>query len=69
MLLEQMIQQSDKQDTIEFIYLHVHVGNQGAIRLYERLSFQKIATIPNYYRRGSLSPPDCYVFERRCNIP
>jgi hypothetical protein len=38
-------------------------ANTDAIAFYERLGFEKGATVPGYYRK--LHPPDAVILERR----
>lgn len=40
------------------VYLHVHVPNVEAIRLYSRHGFEIASRLRGYYRR--IEPPDCY---------
>lgn len=40
------------------VYLHVHVPNVEAIRLYSRHGFEIASRLKGYYRR--IEPPDCY---------
>lgn len=42
--------------------LHVHSGNEEAIRFYKRLGFTKIHLVANFYPR--LTPRDAWVMER-----
>jgi ribosomal protein S18 acetylase RimI-like enzyme len=41
------------------VFLHVWVGNEGAMRFYSRLGFVAGERISNYYRR--IEPPDAIV--------
>ena len=44
------------------MYLHVHVINDDALAFYQRLGFEIIGKLENYYKR--ISPPDCFVLSQ-----
>ena len=41
------------------VYLHVHSGNEEAIRFYTRGGFKADSTVSNYFPR--LTPPDATI--------
>ncbi len=44
------------------MYLHVQVGNDVALRFYQKHGFEIAETIKDYYKR--VVPPDCHVVKR-----
>lgn len=56
-----MIVEEGRRRRIPIIRLHVHVGNQEALRFYLKRGFKQLSLVPNYYRR--LTPPDAYLLE------
>ncbi|MEM3467728.1 MAG: GNAT family N-acetyltransferase [archaeon] len=50
--LVQLLIEWAKKKKLEFIMLELFSKNKGAIRLYRRLGFKKVATLPNYIKRG-----------------
>ena len=45
------------------VYLHVIPYNKGAIRLYEKLGYYQVSTIPNYYQIDHKNY-DCYLYAK-----
>ncbi len=46
---------------ISEVYLHVHVGNDDAVRFYEKLGFTRGEKLVGYYTRRQVEPPDAYI--------
>jgi ribosomal protein S18 acetylase RimI-like enzyme len=55
-LLRRALDECAGDEAIRYAYLHVHSGNEEAVRFYERFDFRIHCTVPGYYRK--LSPPD-----------
>ena len=47
--------------------LHVQTNNEEAIHFYAKFGFAVSQTIPDYYRKNRLNPPDAHVLTRLCN--
>ena len=54
LLMQAVMQQQQK------IWLHVRSRNQQAIRLYERLGFDRVKTLPRFYGNGE----DAFIMAR-----
>ena len=48
--MEEVLEATSKHPDIREVYLHVWAANDGALRFYERLGFQRGEEVPNYYR-------------------
>jgi N-alpha-acetyltransferase 50 len=60
-LLDHFLAAADTRGCAE-VYLHVQVGNDDALALYEHFGFSVKEFIPNYYKR--MQPADCfYVYK------
>jgi len=64
-LLRRALAECAGDEAIRYAYLHVHSGNEEAVRFYQRFDFQIHCTVPGYYRK--LSPPD--AVELRLTLP
>mmetsp|Transcript_10830 Transcript_10830/g.29023 ORF Transcript_10830/g.29023 Transcript_10830/m.29023 type:complete len:213 (+) Transcript_10830:27-665(+) len=51
------------QPHVELVYLHVQLGNDDALRFYQRHGFERQRTQHNYYAR--LDPPHAHVLQKR----
>jgi N-alpha-acetyltransferase 50 len=63
-LVNSVIESLESHPDVAELYLHVHVTNAGAIRFYERLGFENVGVIKDYYASAELSPPDCVLLRR-----
>ncbi|CAH8475708.1 unnamed protein product [Schistosoma margrebowiei] len=62
LMLKHVIRSCLKHGGIKSIYLHVHVGNEGAVAFYKRFGFEITGEVSDYYRR--IHPQTAYVLER-----
>nr|CAX73304.1 N-acetyltransferase NAT13 [Schistosoma japonicum] len=62
LMLKHVIKSCLKHGGIKSIYLHVHVGNEGAVAFYKRFGFEITGEVNDYYRR--IHPQTAYVLER-----
>nr|CAH8827157.1 unnamed protein product [Trichobilharzia regenti] len=62
LMLKHVIKFCQKHGGIKSIYLHVHVGNEGAVAFYKRFGFEITGEVDDYYRR--IQPQTAYVLER-----
>ncbi len=60
-LLEDAINEAKKDKTLQYIYLHVQVGNQVALKFYDKFGFENKETIENYYT--NIQPADCHLLK------
>ncbi len=60
-LMEKSMESMRERYGAKEVYLEVRVANEPAIRLYEKLGFEKIKVIKNYYSDGM----DAYLMARR----
>ncbi|KAL5108775.1 N-alpha-acetyltransferase 50 [Taenia crassiceps] len=63
LLLRHVLRTCMKNKQVQSIYLHVHIENDAAVKLYEKFGFQITSKIENYYHR--LSPQDAYILEKQ----
>lgn len=49
---------------IEEAVLHVQTNNEEAIHFYAKFGFEVSQTIPGYYKKNRLNPPDAHVLTR-----
>ena len=61
-----MLEAIPKHPDIKEVYLHVWSANDGALRFYERLGFERGEEIPNYYR--GITPNTGVVLRKAVNI-
>lgn len=62
-LVQECIDQVEREPQCGTLYLHVITHNQGAIRLYEKLGFYRVEEIPDYYDiRGQKYP--CFLYAK-----
>ncbi|KAK4473755.1 hypothetical protein MN116_003095 [Schistosoma mekongi] len=62
LMLKHVIKSCLKHGGIKSIYLHVHIGNEGAVAFYKRFGFEITGEVNDYYRR--IHPQTAYVLER-----
>lgn len=58
-LIEEILKEVKKEKSIKYIYLHVQVGNNTAIKFYEKYGFVNKEKIEGYYT--DIQPADCYL--------
>lgn len=61
-LLNSVLLECEKDETVDHIYLHVQVGNEEAIAFYHSFGFETTDTIKDYYQ--NISPPDCFILKK-----
>ncbi len=64
-LLASMLEDMAKQPSVVEIYLHVQVGNDGALKLYQQFGFEVVGKLENYYKR--IEPKDCLILKKKIN--
>jgi len=64
-LLRQTLEAAQSDPNIVEAYLHVQTSNEEAIRFYQRAGFELAETLPGYYRKNRLRPPDAYILRKR----
>ena len=53
---------------IEEAVLHVQTNNEEAIHFYAKFGFAVSQTIPDYYKKNRLNPPDAHVLTRALRL-
>jgi ribosomal protein S18 acetylase RimI-like enzyme len=62
-LIENCMEEVERDTSCGVLYLHVITSNQAAIRFYEKLGFYRVQEIPNYYTiDGKLY--GCYLYAK-----
>ena len=60
-LLQELINIHKQIKEIDFIYLHVQINNDLALKFYTRSNFENVKTIENYYT--DIEPRDAYLLK------
>jgi len=63
-LMQKMEQYAVDADCI-VVGLHVFVGNEGAIRFYERVGYKRVGDVPGFYGEGL----DAWVYRKKISNP
>ena len=63
-LLQRTLQKAEEDFNIEEAILHVQTNNEEAIHFYGRFGFEVSQTIPGYYKKNRLDPPDAYILRK-----
>ena len=58
-LLDYILEDASKNNTILEVYLHVQTTNEDAKNFYLQKGFAMMGTIKDYYRK--ITPPDCFI--------
>lgn len=68
-MLERMLRRAEEDPNIEEAVLHVQTNNEEAIRFYGKFGFGVSETIPGYYKKNRLDPPDAHILTKamRCS--
>lgn len=61
-LFEQLLNMAKKDPELKKIYLHVQISNERAIRFYQKVGFEIVEKIENYYQ--DIDPPHCFYLSR-----
>lgn len=61
-MLEHVLKWCDKDGSIDNVYLHVQVSNEGAIGFYKGFGFEIIETKKQYYKH--IEPADAHVLQK-----
>jgi ribosomal protein S18 acetylase RimI-like enzyme len=61
-LLDHIMEEAKKDETIAEVYLHVQTSNKAAKGLYESQGFEEMGIVQDYYRR--IEPPHAYIFRK-----
>ncbi|CAL5222318.1 g4662 [Coccomyxa viridis] len=63
-LLERTLRKAVEDPNIEEAVLHVQTNNEEAIRFYGKFGFEVSQTIPGYYKKNRLDPPDAHILTK-----
>ena len=63
-LLDRTLRKAEEDPNIEEAVLHVQTNNEEAIRFYSKFGFEVSQTIPGYYKKNRLNPPDAYILTK-----
>ena len=63
-LLERTLRKAVEDPNIEEAVLHVQTNNEEAIRFYGKFGFEVSQTIPGYYKKTRLDPPDAHILTK-----
>ena len=63
-LLERTLLKAAEDPVIEDAVLHVQTNNDETISFYAKFGFQISQTIPGYYRKNRLNPPDAHILTK-----
>ncbi len=61
-LLKLIIKNAEAIPAVEYVYLHVHVGNKEAASFYTKHGFTHVGTTKGYYKQASVTPPDADIY-------
>ena len=61
-LFEELLASAKKDNEIKKIYLHVQISNETAIRFYQKVGFEVVEKIENYYQ--DIDPPHCFYLRK-----
>lgn len=50
-----------------FLFRHVQINNEGAIKFYEKFGFEIVEQKENYYKK--IEPADAFVLQRNLKTP
>ena len=64
-LLERTLAKAAEDPNIVEAYLHVQTSNDEAIRFYAKFGFSIAETVPGYYQKYRLQPPDAHILSKR----
>ena len=64
-LLERTLAKAAEDPNIVEAYLHVQTSNEEAIHFYQNFGFTIAETVPEYYRKNRLQPPDAHILARK----
>ena len=63
-LLERTLAKAAEDPNILEAYLHVQTSNEEAIRFYAKFGFSIAETLPGYYLKNRLQPPDAHILSK-----
>jgi len=61
-LFDELMNSAKKDPELKKIYLHVQTSNEKAIRFYEKVGFEIVEKIENYYQ--DIDPPHCLYLRK-----
>lgn len=53
LIIEAIIKEAKQNEEIKFVFLHVIEYNEAAIRLYEKMGFERLEELENFYKIGN----------------
>lgn len=65
-MVEHVLNYVQKDGSIDSIYLHVQISNQGAIEFYKKFGFEIVETKEDYYKR--IEPSSAHVLKKQIKI-
>ena len=61
-LFEELLNSAKKDPEIKKIYLHVQISNETAMKFYQKVGFEVVEKIENYYQ--DIDPPHCFYLRK-----
>lgn len=61
-LIEEILKIVEGKKELKYIYLHTQVGNETALKFYQKYGFEIVETLKDYYH--DIQPADCHILKK-----